>query len=75
MLNVLYGGSRYATEALANATMQLDSQVRKSALEYGLALYYSIAMKMQMHHQIDSQTAQGLESHALNQLKGDSKHF
>lgn len=27
MLNVLYGGSRYATEALANATFKLDSQV------------------------------------------------
>lgn len=33
MLNVLYGGSRFATEALVNATAQLNRQVPKQDLQ------------------------------------------
>lgn len=32
MLNMLYGGSRLAMEALANATLQLDNQVLSCVL-------------------------------------------
>ena len=38
MLNVLYGGSRFATEALVNATSQLHKQVSDVRARTGLPI-------------------------------------